>query len=98
MKFDLGTVLSVTTGYNLAPRSFGDVCVLLDYMTGENLTDLGRVAMRDRCAKALLAQFPTLAGVEPPSDAGPRLLGWLTEQRARIGDAFDVLPLAGPKV
>lgn len=95
MRFNLGTVLSVTTGINLSPGGFGDVCTLLDYMTGDALTDLGRVAMQPRCAAALLAQFPALAGVEPPGDIGPTTWqAWLADHARRLGDTFDVRPLS----
>jgi hypothetical protein len=92
MTFDLGTILSVTTGYNLAPNGFGDVCVLLDHMTGESLSDIGRVAMQKRCAEALITQFPALAGVEPPRDFGPQWRGWCGMCCTRRQSAAPKLP------
>lgn len=92
MQFPLGTVLSVTTGINLAPAGFVDVCALLDHMTGDALTDMGRAMMQPACKRALLSQHPNLADVEPP--AGVDLPLWLANEAERLGAAFDVQPLA----
>lgn len=62
--FHIGTILSITTPYLLAPNLIHDVYEILDYMTGDsNYThQLPRVA--NECKPYLLEQHPALRDVD----------------------------------
>lgn len=92
MVFKLDAVLSVITGINLG--LFLDTCRLMDHMVGDGLTDTGRLMMQPKCREALLAQFPALTDAVPPDNIADVWREWMTEQRERFGDAFDVQPIA----
>lgn len=93
MRFSIGAVLSVITGINMVP--FVEVMRIMDYMTSDILTDIGRVMMQPTCSAALKMQFPALAGAEPPATINGAVAWptWLAAMRAQHGDALDVQPL-----
>lgn len=62
--FPLGTVLSITTGYLLAPNGIGGVYEILNFMTGDNLYTHQLPRVGRECAPYLLKQFPALASPE----------------------------------
>lgn len=60
--FDLGDILSVTTGLMLSDRGMVGVHDLIGHMTGQMMTDMGCAAMRERCSAELMRQHPTSLG------------------------------------
>ena len=89
--FDLGTVLSVTTGIMLAPNLMSDVRDIIGYMSGdEQASDIGCVVMRPLCKRALLAQYPTLPSGE---DGFPDLYRYIQEQKRIHGASLRVRQL-----
>lgn len=90
MRFDLGTVLSITTDRLLTDMD--NVYKILDYMTGDSLFTHQLDRASDRCKRPLLAQFPQLTDVEVPENLGGEE-AWLTSQIDVYGNEFDVEPL-----
>src|SRR4051812_25242756 len=62
--FDLGTVLSVTTGRLVAPNGMDDLYDILNFLTGDNLFTHVLPRANRWAAPLLLAQFPRLANVD----------------------------------
>lgn len=99
--FDLGTVLTVTTGRLLT--NMGKLYNILDFMVNDNLMTHQLPRATQACEGLLLAQFPKLNEVVVPEkfefDAGdPDSLkkavnDWLDTQKAIYGNAFEVEPL-----
>lgn len=95
-QFHLGDVLSVTTGFLVAPRGMEAMYDLLDYMTGDSLFTHQLPRAARECAPELLRQYPKLAEVEVPAEftGEAHALAWLAEQVAVFGEHLDVDPLA----
>ena len=95
-QFELGDVLTITTGRLVASRHIEAVYDLLGFMTGDTLWthQLPRVA--EECKPHLVAQHPWLAEVEPPDDLGSREKcdGWVASVAATHGTHVAVEPLA----
>jgi hypothetical protein len=96
--FDLGTVLTVTTGRLLT--DIGNVYNILDFMTNDNLMTHQLPRASNACTKPLLAQFPQLNEVEVPEsfegedhDPHAAVKNWLDTQKVIYGNAFEVEPL-----
>jgi hypothetical protein len=64
--FELGDVLSVTSGRLVARRHIGALYDLLGFMTGDTLFTHQLPGASDACAPELLRQHPWLAGIEVP--------------------------------
>jgi hypothetical protein len=93
--FELGDILSVTTGRLLSHRTMDGLYEILNYMTGDNLYTHQLPRASDECAPWLLRRYPQLAGVEPPEKFRNQahVWEWLTEQEGKYGNAFDVEPI-----
>lgn len=93
MQFNLGAVLTVTTGRLLC--SFDDLYGILNHMTGDNLFTHQLPRASEACEKPLLAQFPQLADVQVPEVLSGKddVEAWLNTQQTVYGDTFDVEPL-----
>lgn len=92
-EFDLGDVLSITTGTMVSLRNVKGIRDIMDYMTGQDLFrhQLSR-AMR-ACAPHLLRQHPQLADIVVPpldADSGPT---WLAVQKYLYGETLTVRPI-----
>lgn len=94
-EFDLGDILTVTTGRLVSPRRMEGVHDILEYMAGGPVWthQIGRVCKE--AAPALLAQHPALAGVVVPDsfESDTAVLAWVARQKARLGDALPVSPM-----
>lgn len=90
--FDLGTVLSVTTGIFLAP-DIGNVYDLLNYMTGDNLFTHQLPRAADRCRVVIIAQHPELANVDVLTVRNNDWHAFLAEQVAIYGNEIRVGPI-----
>lgn len=93
--FDLGTVLTVTTGRLLT--DMGSVYEILNFMTGEDLMTHQLPRASRACEGPLLSQFPKLAEIEVPKgftgDTAKAVPQWVDTQKAIYGNAFEVEPL-----
>lgn len=90
--FDLGDILSVTTGRLVSPRHMDGVHDVLNHMTGDSLFTHQLPRASDECKPFLLAQHPDLGDVDVPEqfDGEAHVLRWLAEQVDRFGDRRDV--------
>jgi hypothetical protein len=95
-QFHIGDVLSVTTGFLVAPRGIEAMYDLLNFMTGDSLFTHQLPRASRECAPDLLRQHPKLAEVEVPAAFRDEAhaLSWLAEQVAVFGERLDVSPLA----
>lgn len=93
--FDLGDILSITTGRLVSPRKIGGVYDILNYMTGESLFTHQLVRASKTCKPELLRQHPQLADIDTSSICDPETaMKFLGEQKERFGAALSVQPLA----
>ena len=95
-RFDLGDILSITTGRLVAPTGMAGVYDILNYMTDDELFthQLPRVA--EECKPALLSQHPQLAEIEDPEWAEPdpiSVLTWLVKMQVKYGEKLPVQKL-----
>jgi hypothetical protein len=89
--FDLGSILSVTTGIMLV-EDIGKLYKILNYMTGENLFTHQLLRASKSCAESLLTQFPKLREVTGDDVDTGNWQDWLTCQKKEFGWFFDVIP------
>jgi hypothetical protein len=94
--FDLGTVLTVTTGRMLT--DMGSLYEILNFMTGESLMTHQLPRASEACEEPLLAQFPKLAEVQVPEkftgdDLAQVVADWVADQEKIYGSTFEVEPL-----
>lgn len=94
--FDLGDVLSVTTGCLVSPRGIEAMYDLLGFMTAGPLWTHQLPRACEECAPDLLRQHPDLADVEVPDqfDGETHVWTWLAEQVLRFGEQREIAPLA----
>jgi hypothetical protein len=97
--FDIGDVLSVTTGKLVTRRHIDGIYDILGYMTGENLFTHQLPRALNMCQPALLAQHPELAGVDLPDEIAEAvdpegIFQWVDGQAERFGRELPVTPLA----
>lgn len=89
--FDIGDVLTVTTGILLSPME--DVYAILNFMTGDNLYTHQLPRASDECRPFLLQQFPALAALDTTCVDGSNWKAWLDEQVAKFGRTLQVAKL-----
>lgn len=96
--FDLGVILTITTGRLVASGGIHAVHELLDYMASDQLLTHQLPRAAEECQPELLRQHPDLSAVEvpdefphPPEQSVP---AWLADQVARFGSRREVSPLA----
>ena len=92
-EFDLGDILSITTGILVADRKMDAVYDILNYMTGDNLFthQLGRAA--DECRPWLLRQHPQLEKVTAESLEDGRYVGSMPVYIETHGSRLPVAPI-----
>jgi hypothetical protein len=91
--FDIGDVLSITTGCLVSPRLMDGVYDILNYMTGDELFTHQLPRAAQACKPTLLEQFPQLAEVNADEVNPSNHEQWLAAQRAKFGAAFAVTPI-----
>jgi len=97
--FDLGDILSITTGALVSPRHIDGVYDILDYMTGDQLFTHQLPRAATTCQGPLLAQHPQLADVQlceftgSNEDRKRQVDAWLQAQKVIYGEALPVSPL-----
>jgi len=99
--FELGDILSITTGRLVSRRHIDGVYDILNYMTGDSLFTHQLPRASRECEGPLLAQHPDLAAVAVPewSDMPKERLqeavyAWLDKTEATYGARRPVQPLA----
>lgn len=95
--FDLGDILTVTTGCLLSPRHMDGVYDILNFMTGDNLFTHQLPRASRECAPVLLLQHPQLAAVDAESITPENCLAKLAQWKAKFGETLSVEP-CGPDV
>lgn len=93
--FDLGDILSVTTGRLVSPRHMDGIYDILNHMTGDNLMTHQLPRALDLCQGPLLAQHPDLAGIVVPRiRTEAECETWLVGMKEEHGETRPVAPLA----
>jgi hypothetical protein len=96
--FDLGDVLTITTGALVSARHVDGIYDILNYMTGDNLFTHQLPRAMDACAGPLLDQHPQLASVVlpdwPHGVTAEVVHAWVDEMRLTYGDSLPVAPLS----
>lgn len=92
-KFHLGDILGVTTDIACYPNSFGGVCKLLHFMTGEDpfTHQAGRFA--DECKPYLLEQHKWLAEIQASDLKGEDNPQKMAALVAKYGEMHSVRPI-----
>ena len=90
-KFDLATVLSVTTERLLT--DIGNVYEILDYMTGDSLFTHQLPRANDECKPVLLRQHPQLSTIDESNINTGNWKKFLDEQIEKFGNEFEVIPV-----
>jgi hypothetical protein len=105
MKFNVGTVLSITTERMLSPDGIDGVRQICNFMTGEKLCTHHLVRAGKTCKPILLAQYPVFSGeainhaLEKLNEylAKDSFLDWLkTEIYPITGEWIEIHPLDVP--
>jgi len=89
--FDLGSVLSITTGRLLT--DIGNVYEILNYMTGDNLFTHQLPRASRECEPVLLRQHPELANIDASGVDTNNWREFLAEQVAKFGNEVEVIPV-----
>ncbi len=93
-EFDLGDILSITTGRLVSPRHMQGVYDILNFMTDDDLFTHQLPRAGEECAPILLKQHPQLANVSVPDKFGEAdVEQWLAEQKAIYGKTLVVKPV-----
>jgi hypothetical protein len=96
-EFDLGDVLSVTTGCLVSPRHMAGIYDILNFMTGDDLMTHQIPRACRECEPVLLLQHPQLAGVDASGVTPANHEAWLAEQKRQFGERLSIEP-CGPGV
>lgn len=94
--FDLGDILSITTGRLVSPRHVDGVYDILNYMTGDNLFTHQLPRASRECKGPLLEQLPQLQAVLTPLEFEDKehVDRWLAHYKRAYGETLPVEPLA----
>lgn len=92
--FDLGDILSITTGYLVSPRHMDGVSDILSFMVRESLFTHVLPRASDACKPALLEQHPQLKNIVDPGGKPPEgWTAWVANLKSIYGEQFLVKPL-----
>lgn len=91
--FDLGDILSITTGWLVSPRLIEGVYDILNYMTDDNLFTHQLPRASRECKPYLLDQHPQLKDVDASVVTKDNWRVWLVEQKKLYGDQLPVQPI-----
>lgn len=89
--FDLGDILSVTTGRLVSPRHMTGLYDILRFMTGEDIYTHQIPRVIKEASPVLLKMHPQLATVDAEANINPGNIDvWLTQQKMLFGDQLPV--------
>ena len=91
--FDLGTVLSITHDYLLAPNGIDGVYEILNYMTNSSLWTHQLPSAARKCAPVIFGQHPWLRGVKVEGIDKDNWLARLADLKAAHGETVALEPL-----
>jgi len=103
--FDLGDVLSVTTGKLVTPRLMDSVYDVMGFVSGDpEIATIGVPMMIDQVRASILEQHPQLAGITaPPRPEGLEqekiadfYFKWVDDQKEVLGDKISLTPMPVP--
>lgn len=92
--FDLGDILSITTGRLVSLDGMAGVYRILNYMSGDNLYTHQLPRVSGEAAPVLLRWHPQLADVDASVVNPENHAEWLADQKARFGATLPVAPLS----
>lgn len=88
--FDLGDILSLTTGRLVSLRHVSGIYDILNYMTHDDLFTHQLPRAGRECKPWLLRQHPQLASVDASGINEDNWRSWLSDQKALFGDELSV--------
>ncbi len=93
--FDIGDVLSVTTGVLVSERGMEAVYDILNFLTGDNLLthQLGRAA--DEMRSVIFRQHRALANISADGVTRDNWRAWLADQKTRYPTTYVLVPAKG---
>lgn len=91
--FELGDVLSITTGRLVSSRLIDGVYDILNYMTDDDLYTHQLPRASKECRPYLFDQHPQLVNVDATTVTGENWQTWLDEQKKLYGDSLSVSPI-----
>jgi hypothetical protein len=92
--FHIGDLLSFTTGRLTAPEKMSGVRRLANFVTGDDLNDIGLLNTSDIVEMHLVGQHPWLVEIKAPDFGEPGEVPiWLDEIAKRYGEWHEVAPL-----
>jgi len=89
-KFDIGTILSITTGKLLT--EMGNIYKILNYMTGDNLYTHQLPRVSSEMKPVIIEQYPELADVDASGVNKGNWQKFLNEQINRFGERLEISP------
>lgn len=94
-EFDLGTVLTITTGLLLT--KIENVYKILDWMTGESLFTHQLPRVGRECEPEILSQFPELKNIDVSNVNKENWKEFLENQKLLFGNSFYVKKISPDK-
>jgi hypothetical protein len=91
MKFDLGTVLSITDGHLFT--DIGNVYKILNFMTGDDLFTHQLPRAMDECAPVIVKQYPHLSEFKTNPGTIKNFKDVLKQAIEKYGNEFEIEPL-----
>jgi hypothetical protein len=90
--FELGEILSVTTGCLLSRKLMGGLYDIMGFLIqDQGITTLGLLDMAEPCKAELIRQFPQFADIEVPEfEDDQAVWTYLQEQENKFGTYFEV--------
>lgn len=92
--FPLGTVLSITTGYMLAPNGISGVYEILNHMTGDSIYTHQIPRVCKECGPVLLRRFPQLAEIDASTVTPETWPAFMNDLSQRYPAELEIEPLA----
>lgn len=99
-QFEIGDILSITTGRLVARRHMDAIYDILNFMTGDDLYTHQLPRVHDECKPHLLEQFPQFKNIEIPKFRksqsetneviADRVMRWLDEVESKYGKYHEV--------
>lgn len=92
-EFDLGDILSITTGMLVSPRGMVGLCDAIEFVAGEPVWTHQIPRVSREAAPAILRQHPQLAEVDASSVTSENWETWLADQMTKFGARLSIRPM-----